>query len=165
VPCSSGIEQAYYTLSVSTKFYGVFVSDLQKRMKLISGVLYQQDNMTQDIDILKPFNQIYPTIIQNARTKFRSLSVSGNILDSDDRFNAEEIREIMQEWIAFLTDGKPKFIKDWNGDILMGMVTTPPSFTYKNNGGMVIPQLSFTLTEQGKYDNTEDLQANGFLEE
>ncbi len=165
VPCVQGEEQSYFTLSIETKFLGIFVSDLENSMRFISGASYPQDNITQDIGILKPFNQVYPTIIQNAKTNFRSLTVSGDVLDNNNRFDAEEINEIRNKWTQFLTDGKVKFVKDWNGGIIMGRITTPPSFTYKNNGGMVVPTISFVITEQGKYDNISDLIRNGFIEE
>jgi hypothetical protein len=170
VPCINGTEQIYFSAQIHSYFDGVFVSELDRPnhlmnlMKLYSNVSYSQDNNTQDIGILKPFNQVYPIIIQNAKTNFRSLTVSGDILDNDYGFNPNEINDIKDEWIAFLTNGRIKFIKDWNGNIIMGKVTTPPSFTYKNNTSMIIPTISFTLTEQGKYDNIDDLKRNGYLD-
>jgi hypothetical protein len=170
VPCINGAEQIYYSAQIHSYFDGVFVSELDRPnhlmnfMKLYSNVSYSQDNITQDIGILKPFNQVYPIIIQNAKTNFRSLTVSGDILDNDYGFNPNEINDIKDKWTAFLTNGRIKFVKDWNGNIIMGKVTTPPSFTYKNNTSMIIPTISFTLTEQGKYDNIDDLKRNGYLD-
>ena len=66
--------------------------------------------------------------------------------------------------MTFLTNGRIKFVKDWNGDIIMGKITTPPSFTYKNNTSMIIPTISFVITEQGKYNNIDDLRRNGYLD-
>ena len=163
VPCWNDTEYEYFTSNVTTLFNGIFVSDLDKSMRLFSGVMYSQDNYTQDIGILKPFNKIYPTVIHNSKTNFRSLTVTGDILDSHNKFDANEINNIKNQWITFLTDGKPKFITNWNGDIILGVLTTPPSFTYKNNCGLVIPQLSFTFTEQGQWNNQQDLINNGYL--
>ena len=170
VPCINNTEQVYYTSQVHSYFDGVFVSELDRPahlmnfMKLYSNVSYNQDNITQDIGILKPFNQVYPTIIQNSKTNFRSLTVSGDILDNDYGFNPNEINDIKDKWMTFLTNGKIKFVKDWNGDIIMGKITTPPSFTYKNNTSMIIPTISFVITEQGKYNNIDDLRRNGYLD-
>lgn len=170
VPCINNTEQVYYTSQVHSYFDGVFVSELDRPahlmnfMKLYSNVSYNQDNITQDIGILKPFNQVYPTIIQNSKTNFRSLTVSGDILDNDYGFDANEINDIKDKWMAFLTNGRIKFVKDWNGDIIMGKITTPPSFTYKNNTSMIIPTISFVITEQGKYNNIDDLRRNGYLD-
>ena len=170
VPCINNTEQVYYTSQVHSYFDGVFVSELDRPahlmnfMKLYSNVSYNQDNITQDIGILKPFNQVYPTIIQNSKTNFRSLTVSGDILDNDYGFNPNEINDIKDKWMTFLTNGRIKFVKDWNGDIIMGKITTPPSFTYKNNTSMIIPTISFVITEQGKYNNIDDLRRNGYLD-
>ncbi len=170
VPCINGTEQIYFSAQVHSYFDGIFVSELDRPahlmnyMKLYSNVSYNQDNITQDIGILKPFNQVYPIIIQNAKTKFRSLTVSGDILDDNYKFDANEINDIKDKWTAFLTNGRIKFVKDWNGNIIMGKITTPPSFTYKNNTSMIIPTISFALTEQGKYDNVDDLRRNGYLD-
>jgi hypothetical protein len=170
VPCINGTEQIYFSAQVHSYFDGVFVSELDRPnhlmnfMKLYSNVSYNQDNITQDIGILKPFNQVYPIIIQNSKTNFRSLTVSGDILDNDYGFDPNEINDIKEKWTAFLTNGRIKFIKDWNGNIIMGKITTPPSFTYKNNTSMIIPTISFALTEQGKYNNIDDLRRNGYLD-
>ena len=170
VPCVQEREQSYFISNVTSKFNGVFVSELDREnmavttIKMYSGVNYEQDNITQDIGILKPFNQVFPIITQNAKTRFRTLTVSGEILDKYYSFDANEINDIREQWTDFLTDGKVKFIKDWNGNVLMGKITTPPSYTYRSNTGMIVPRISFVLTEQGKYDNVDDLKRNGYLD-
>ena len=51
-----------------------------------------------------------------------------------------------------------------NGNIWLFCITGNPSISYNNNYGMGIASVSFDWTEQGKYDNEDDLYDNGFIE-
>jgi hypothetical protein len=68
-----------------------------------------------------------------------------------------------REWDKFLCNGKTKIIKDWNGNILMGQVTTAPSYTYNQQSGNGMPTMSFGMTEVGDYDSQEDLFNHGLI--
>lgn len=165
VPCLHGAEFNYIISDVTTKFNGIFVSDNTDTIRLIGGALYPSDNITQQIGILQPYNKQYPKVITNPNIRYRTLTVTGDVLTFDENNALDKDRgKIINErkhWEEFLTNGNPKIIKDWNGDIILGKITTPPSFSYIGND-MIIPVISFAITEQGQYDSQSDMYNNGF---
>ena len=62
---------------------------------------------------------------------------------------------------AFIKNGKPKIIKDWNGNIWLVKIVGDISTSYNNSYGMGVMDTSFSWVEQGQYDNQEDLYRNG----
>ena len=56
-----------------------------------------------------------------------------------------------------------KLVKDWNGNIMMAQVTTPPTRTYDKISGNSKPTMSFGVTEVGQSDNQKDLYKHGLL--
>ena len=170
VPCTNGNERAYFLSKIKSDFNGVFVSDMDRSLKLYSGVVYSDDDMNQQIGLLYPYNQRYPTIIKNPTINYRSFTIQATIFDMDNEtyrigFDPEKVTQLKELWKEFLTDGKVKTVTDWNGEIIMGIVTIPPQFSYKSGAGMRYPTIQFTITEQGKYNNQSDLYRNGYVSE
>ena len=168
VPVLNGIEGEYIKGFVSTDFNGVFISDVTQSFKLDKGVSYGNRSSIQEVGQLTPLGRRYPVIIKNGESDYEVGSVSGTLLgenyDKNHTINRKEIVEHINKFIAFLKNGKPKFIRDWNGSIYLVYITGNPSVTYNNNYGMGVAQTSFEWIEQGKYDDEDDLYNNGFLE-
>lgn len=168
VPILNGVEGKYIIGSIETEFNGVFISDLNKTYKLNAQVSYSGRTSMQSVGQITPLGRRYPVIIKNGKANYEMGSVSGMLLgknyETTHEINRKEIVEEINEFVDFLKNGKPKIIRDWNSNIFMVMVTSNPSVTYNNNYGMGIASVSFEWTEQGKYDNEDDLHDNGFIE-
>lgn len=168
VPILNGVEGKYIIGSIETEFNGVFISDLNKTYKLNAQVSYSGRTSMQSVGQITPLGRRYPVIIKNGKANYEMGSVSGMLLgknyETTHEINRKEIVEEINEFVDFLKNGKPKIIRDWNSNIFMIMVTSNPSVTYNNNYGMGIASVSFEWTEQGKYDNEDDLYDNGFIE-
>lgn len=168
VPILNGVEGKYIIGSIETEFNGVFISDLNKTYKLNAQVSYSGRTSMQSVGQITPLGRRYPVIIKNGKANYEMGSVSGMLLgknyETTHEINRKEIVEEINEFVDFLKNGKPKIIRDWNSNIFMVMVTSNPSVTYNNNYGMGIASVSFEWTEQGKYDNEDDLYDNGFIE-
>lgn len=167
VPCADDDEGIYYFTEVTTCFNGLFVSDGEKTMKIYSNYLINTAQDNQLIGTAQPYGSRYPVIIRNPNVNYRSVTIQGDILGlEDDEFvftmDRNKIVKQKNEWDVFLTNGKMKLIKDWNGNILMGGITTAPSYTYNIINQNAIPTLTFTITEQGQYNSQKDLYNNGF---
>lgn len=74
-----------------------------------------------------------------------------------------EMVNIRNEVMDFLTDGKPKVIKDWNGNIWEVMFTGNPTITYKGEWGMGLTNLNAQWTEIGNVNDEESLRYAGLL--
>ena len=65
--------------------------------------------------------------------------------------------------LNFLTNKKPKLIKDWNGNAWLCYITGNPSVTYDNNYGMGVTTVDTAWTEIGDPTNKSDLYAAGMI--
>lgn len=168
VPILNGVEGQYIIGSIGTEFNGVFISDVTNTFKLNAQVSYNSRTSMQSVGQITPLGRRYPVVIKNGEANYEIGSVSGMLLgknyDSTHKIDRKEIKEEIDEFVNFLKNGKPKMLKDWNGNIWLLCITGNPSITYNNNYGMGIASTSFEWTEQGKYDNEDDLYDNGFIE-
>jgi hypothetical protein len=173
VPCVGSNEQAYFTTTVVTKFDGLFISDKDKTMKLYGNVLINASNDNILLGVLQPYNQTYPIIIKNPNVQYRTVTLQGDVLGlSDNDCQAFELtpdtRPIIvnqkREWDKFLCNGKAKIIKDWNGNIILGKITTAPQYTYTQESGSSKPTMTFGVTEVGDYDNQWYLYHHGLVD-
>ena len=173
VPCVNDDEQTYFTTIVKTYFDGIFISDKDKTMKLYSNYLIgaSADNIL--IGQLQPYSQVYPTIIKNPNVLYRTVTIQGDVLGFNEEtcqtFElTQETRPIIvdqkREWDKFLCNGKAKVIKDWNGNILVGKVTTAPSYVYDQTSGNSKPTMTFGATEVGEYDNQWYMYNHGLID-
>ena len=171
-PCVNDDEQAYFTTTVKTCFDGLFVSDKDKTMKLLSNYLIGQSSTNMLLGTLQPYNQTYPVIIQNPNVQYRTVNIQGDVLGMTDNASSfsltQEQRPIIvdqkREWDKFLCNGKAKVIKDWNGNIIVARVTTIPNYSYNQASGNSKPTLTFGVTEVGEYDNQSSMYKNGLID-
>ena len=63
--------------------------------------------------------------------------------------------------MQFLTNGKSKFLIDWNGNSIICKTFASPSASFANNFGNGFATVSFSWVEQGKYYSEEDIYENG----
>lgn len=69
-----------------------------------------------------------------------------------------------QEIEEFLSNKKPKVLKDWNGNIWLVMFTEGQTITFDNNWGMGVNTIEATWTEIGNPYNEEDMEYAGLVE-
>lgn len=173
VPCVNDDEQMYFTTIAETYFDGIFISDKDKTMKLYSNYLIGQSADNILIGALQPYNQVYPVIIKNPNVLYRTISIQGDVLGMNENTcqtfeltqeNRPVIVDQKREWDEFLCNGKAKIIKDWNGNIILAKITTPPSYTYDQRSGNSKPTMTFGATEVGEYDNQWYMYNHGLID-
>lgn len=124
----------------------------------------------QQIGVYTPFGSRYPVVVSNGLINYQTGSINGYIL-SDDKADLELTSDARKKLIArrnqlvkFLTNKKPKIIKDWNGQAWLCIITGNPSTSYISNTAMGLMRISADWTEVGDVNNQEDLYANGLLD-
>lgn len=80
--------------------------------------------------------------------------------ESLDRVDMVEQRNVLEQ---FLTDKKPKVIKDWNGNIWLVMFVESLSISFDNSWGMGIATISGNWVEVGDPTTEVDLQNLGLI--
>lgn len=161
VPVIGNTEGAYGINQISTNFRGVFICDNTTAYRFYMGVEYGVTSTIQKIGVFEPFGKQYPVVVSNGNTKYDSGSFSGYILpDSFYQNNIIDRKEIVAERnriINFLSNKKPKILKDFNGNCWLICIVGKPNTNYDNNFGMGVVKTSAEWVEIGNYNNSSDL--------
>lgn len=171
VPIMQGNVEGSYDLnnSIFSNFNGVFIGDANNIYKFLYEVKYGDNQRNQQIGIFQVLGKQFPVFVANGELSYESGNVTATILNDDFEntgvVNRLEITQQKNALKDYLTDRKPKILKDWNGNIWLCVVNENISVTYKENYGMGIPVISFNWTEIGKADNQQDLYNNGIINE
>lgn len=170
VPVMNGIEGGYSVSEVWSEFRGVYICDVNTIYKFYAGVEYGNTDAVQQIGVYTPFGSRYPVVVSNGLINYQTGSINGYIL-SDDKADLELTGDARKKLVArrnqlvkFLTNKKPKIIKDWNGQAWLCIITGNPSTSYISNTAMGLMRISADWTEVGDVNNQEDLYANGLLD-
>lgn len=85
-------------------------------------------------------------------------------IETYGNLDREEIVAIRQTICDFLTNKKPKIIKDWNGNIFLVAFTDNVRIEFTNEWGMGLSTFSAGWTEIGKADDQYDLENCGIID-
>ena len=161
VPVSNRGEGRYVSDSILTQFNGVFICEKDAIYKLYEGVAYGDSDRVQKVGVFEPYGRKYPVVTSNAQTNYDTGSLSGMILPDDYMkngvINRHEIVDKKRRILDFLTDKKPKIIKDFNSNIWLCMITGSPTVTYSDTYGMGVVTINANWTEIGDFDDPADL--------
>ena len=163
----NNIPSDYYTVKVTPKWAKYCISDSTNKFTLNYAVIYS--NHTQNIQngVFLPIGAKYPIVIQNGEGNYKSGSLQFKILGYQfeenrvlDRFS---MTKQLDDILIFLTNGKPKCLTDFNGNIYIFKIINSPQISYDANWGNSIPTISCDWVEQGKYNNVSDMSSLGFF--
>ena len=91
-----------------------------------------------------------------------SSKVIGNYFDLKE-FNKQDITKQKDEILKFLTNRKPKILKDTNGNMWLIAITGAPSIEYDNKYNAGIMDISFNFMEIGDATNEKDMMNCGIV--
>lgn len=169
VPITAGAEGQYITGEIATKFEGVFICDFDTIYKFYAGVNYGENSRVQKVGVFEPFGKQYPVIVSNALTNYETGSFSGTVLSSgyvDNRvIDRPGIVKERKQLLDFLTNKKPKILKDWNSGIWLLQIIDNPKTVYKAKTGMGLLDVSAMWVEIGDADKQSDLYNTGMIQE
>ena len=167
VPVVGNVEGNYIVDSIMSKFRGVFICDADTVMKLIAGVEYGGNAVNQQIGVFQPYNRQYPVVVSNSIIQYKTGSIGGWVLpesyETDRSIDPLTITKEKEVMIKFLTNKKPKIIKDSNGNSWLVYFTGNPSLSYENNYGQSMVKISAGWTEIGDSNSKDDLYASGLI--
>lgn len=167
VPVINGVEGEYIINNVLSKFSGVFIGDAEQVFKFLYGTNYTANSRNQQVGTFMPLGKEYPIIVANGVLSYESGTFTGTLLNDDfeqsgqiDRTAIVSKKDVLKD---YLTNKKPKILKDWNGNIWLVMIVDNVSVNYLQGSGMGIPQVQFNWIEVGKADNPQDLYDTGIV--
>lgn len=157
-----------YVISVMPKWGRIFLSDKDENYKLNYAVIYSNHNQNIQNGVLMPIGATYPIVIQNANGNYRSGSLQFKVLgyqfDIDKTLDRTSITKQTNDILKFLTNGKAKCIKDYNGNIFICRVINSPQISYDANWGNGITTISFDWVEQTKYNDYAGMKELGLID-
>ena len=167
VPIVGDTEGNYIVESIMSKFRGVFVCDADVVMKIIAGVEYSGNSVNQQIGVFQPYNRQYPVVVSNSIIQYKTGNIGGWVLpesyETDRTLDPVSITREKDLMVKFLTNKKPKIIKDSNGNSWLVYFTGNPSLSYENNYNQAMVKISASWTEIGDSNSKDDLFASGLI--
>ena len=167
VPVMEDVEGSYIIESILSKFEGVFICDIDTVFKFYAGVEYDGNDAVQQVGVFQPFNRKYPIIVSNSIMQYQTGSIGGWVLPEDYEdthvFDRSKIVKEKEVLLNFLTNKKPKILKDMNGNNWLVYFTGNPTVTYDNNYGQGMLKVAAKWTEVGDPNDKTDLYENGLI--
>lgn len=160
-------EGNYITAEVTTKFNGVYVCDVNSIFKFYARVAYGSTDRVQQVGTYEVLGQKYPVVVSNGLIDYETGSITGLALpetyDKTRKIDGIEISSYARKLLDFLTNGKPKMIKDKNGNAWLCFITGNPQLTYEDATFNALITTNFTWTQIGDVNNKDDLRATGMI--
>lgn len=167
VPMVEDAEGNYIIESILSKFEGVFICDADTVFKFRAGVEYSNNATNQQIGVFQPYNRKYPIVVSNSLIGYKTGTIGGWVLpenfEDDRKIDRSAITKEKELILNFLTNKKPKVIKDMNGNQWLVYFTGDPSTSYDNNYGQGMVKVSAEWTEVGDANDKTDLYENGLI--
>lgn len=167
VPVMEDVEGSYIIESILSKFEGVFVCDVDTVFKFHAGVEYNDNTSNQQIGVFQPYNRKYPVVVSNSIMDYQTGAIGGWVLpddfDNNRQLNRADITKEKEVLLKFLTNKKPKIIKDMNGNNWLVYFIGNPTLSYDNNYGQGMVKVNAEWTEVGDPNDKTDLYENGLI--
>ena len=129
-------------------------------------VQYGGDEHNVPTGILNPIGSKYPIVIQNGDNNYLTGSISAKLMGYNfletKYVDRKDVVKQKNDFLQFLSNGKAKVFKDWNGNILIFRRTTS-SVNYVNTYANGIVDVNFSWVEQGNYDDEKSLKSAGII--
>lgn len=153
---------------VESNLNNVFVCD-KDEIFIFSGNI-EYGSMTQNIenDIKTTLGGMYPFEIRNGNISYATGNINGYIIDRQSldtsQFSNLATTSYRRSFTKFLTNGNPKIIKDFNGNIRLVTLSSSPTNDFDSSVSNSISKLNFSWVEIGDYFNKQDLIDNDLIE-
>lgn len=167
VPVFGSVEGQYAISTVLSRFDGVFICDANTIFKFNMGVEYGSTDTVQQIGAFTVLGRKYPIVMSNGLANYQTGQLSGLVLPDDfeetRKIDGVAITQHKKKLLEFLTNKKPKIIKDRNQNEWLVIVQSP-SISYVNNSGQSVVSASMQWMEIGDAESNEDLVKAGMVE-
>ena len=164
VPVMGQVEGTYTVSEVYSKFKGVFICDVNTIYKFYADIEYGSTDSVQKIGTYEPFGRKYPVMVSNGLLGYDTGTVSALIVPKDfsetHEFDRQAITKERNALFKWLTNKKPKMLKDWNSAEWLCIITGNPQTDYESNYGMGIQRMTEEWTQTDDPKVKADLYAN-----
>lgn len=168
VSTETSITENSTILTVNSQFNKIYICSNGESKSLYAGTSYDNTTTNISVGVHQTLGSKYPIVVTNSSMNYESGGVTARILNEGYgthdsitgdmiNLNRRKIIEAREDYINFITKGKPYILKDWNGNAWLIMITDSPSYSWESEWGMGLGSVTFNWTEIGNLDDTEDL--------
>lgn len=161
VPVLNGSEGKMSINTVFSEFDGIFLVEKDKAFHLILD-MSNEYQLNKETSVVTTIGAKYPRVIENANTRYYSGTLKGSFIEQNggdfDTDNGYKYRKLVDD---FLSDGRPKLLKDFEGK--KWMVSIVDNISLDHSGHYKHPLHTINWVEIGDADDVGDLYDNGFI--
>lgn len=162
VPIISGGEGNYIINKVDSKFDTYFLCSRDVSYPLIMDTNFNK-KLNQRIGVVETWGRQYPVIVKGGNLKYYTGDIECTFIENIDCDwdinNSWKYRNLIYD---YLTDGKPKILKDFEGNCYLVAISSAEISESKDHYQHVIS--SFSVTECGNAYDVGDLYDNDFID-
>ena len=153
-----GFEGKYILEQIEAKFESTWLFNKNEIYKLIYNLEYGVIDTIVPNSIFEPVGAEYPIVNYNGNLKYKRgnikcLLVSNNSINGKIDIRQEKLER--KQLLNFLTDRKPKILKDAGGNYMMVSIIGSPQLVPNNNLAQRLYEVNFEFIEIGNpYDET-----------
>ena len=147
--------------SITSNFKDYFILDRNISYHIIFNTSLNID-LNKSIGVVNTLGRKYPFVISNGMSQYKTGSLNFALAPmigcNIDTENGYDYRTQFEEWI---TNGKPKILKDWTGQIYMMNITSniPIDYSFYQ-----LPSYQIQFSEIGNALDENDMYNNGFID-
>ena len=161
VPVINDNEIGFQSVTVDSGFQDFFILDNSQQFRLIMNasedITYNQETSTQTT-----FGRKFPFVIKNGNVGYYSGTLTATFVELVDcEWKISEGFAYRQNVMEFLTDGKPKLLKDQFGRIFI--VSIVDSISEDPSDSPYFPKTQVNWVEVGDATSVGDLYDNNFI--
>lgn len=137
-------------------FNDAYIADANHIYK-ITYEYTKTNQMNQVSTIYTPYGSKYPYVAYNAETQYNSGNITAVLLaptsnsKTSSYIDRKAQAKLVDEFNAWLANGKAKILKDFNGDLKIGTVTDAIPNSYYKELGNGLASTSFNFVETGEF--------------
>lgn len=159
VPYGGGLEGDYKIKQVEVEFYNCYIFDKLNNYQLIYDLELSDIPYNIPSSTIETLGAKYPIVVYPSNLNYRSSSVKCKIVSDSTailggKIDGKQEKLLRNSIMAFLTNKKPKIIKDGSGNMLLISIIGSPKVIPYNELNQLIYDLSFDFVEIGTFDET-----------
>ena len=165
VPIIGNVEGEYSINSITSEFYGIFITDGTSNYKFKENATYSANERVHQTGVYEPYGSKYPIVISNGDLSYDKGTMDGDVVvyTADEQLDRKATVERLQAIKDFLATPSAKILKDFNGNIWLVTLSDNLSLTYYTEVGMGFAKLSFNWSEIGDAADGQDLYDSNLI--
>lgn len=161
IPMINSVEGNMSTSQIKSDFDSYFITDKSVSYPIVFNTSLSLEIQKQSSTV-NTVGSKYPFVISNSINNYKTGSLQFSLLPVIDcQLSPEDGYEYRQQFEKWITNGEPKILKDWTGQIFMIQVinTIPVDCSFWE-----LPVYSMSFVEVGDPLNEDDLYYSNFID-